>query len=408
MSHTNSDTTDISSRSSQQTSCPESSIAQSSHFYSASKGELLHDRYQINKLVGFGRFSKVYHCTDTVSKETVAVKIYRASSEFYSYFCNETNIIEAFNGERHPNVITALDNFVLETEDVVHGCIVMEFVDTTLKDVLNELDGIKWADVKQIVCQIAEGLHFLHSHGVIHGDIKPENLLVDLKNQVIKVCDVGSGVKIGEIETFRIGTVPYLAPELILGLDYGPAIDIWSLGCLAFELVCNECPFDPDMYFRDDNSVCSSDAGSSHHSTDSDRQDDNHDKPDDEESECDQSISMSSSDDSGADGFEWQINFFTLAVFRAVLGPVPEDPFRKGEYWSLYYNSHGRLRCVPRCIDKRSLSAVLVEDFEQDETIANEVEKLVIFMLHYMPEARPTARQLADHLKNALVSQQSP
>ena len=398
MSQSNSDTTDISSRSSQQTSCGASSVEQSAHFYSADKGELLHDRYQINKLVGFGRFSKVYHCTDQTSNSTVAVKIYRASSEFYSYFCNELSIIETFKGEHHPNVVTALDNFVLETEDVVHGCIVMEFIETTLKDVLNELDGIRWPDAQQIVCQVAEGLQFLHGHSVIHGDIKPENLLVDLKNQVIKICDVGSGVKFGEIETFRIGTVPYLAPELILGLDYGPAIDIWSLGCLAFELVCNECPFDPDMYFRDDKSRSSSDDDSSQHD-DKEKPDDQSKAKDDEESDCDKSISMSTSDDSGADGFEWQLNFFTLAVFRAVLGPIPEDPFRKGEYWSLYYNSHGRLRCLPRCIDKRPLSLVLVEDFEQDEAIAKEVEALVVFMLRYVPEARPTARQVADHLK---------
>lgn len=374
---------------------------QSSHYYSPPKGMILEDKYKIQDWLGHGRFSKVFRAVDLTKNELpVAVKVYRASSSFYEYFQNELKMIDRFEGKTHPNVITALDRFVLETDEGVHGVIVYEMMQRDMKRVIEDTDGLPIETVRRVILQVAQGLQFIHDQGIIHADIKPENLLVD-DDMNVKICDIGSGMIVDEIDSFRVGTIPYIAPELILGIPYDTKIDVWSLGCLLFELLTNECLFDPDMYFESDldedeksgfDSCSSSTSLASRESIKTPQAGEQAEG--DETSMQGGSICSSEEDSDDTEGYEWQINHFQLSAFAAILGRVPMDRFKDGQYYSSFYNIKGRLRAVPRCIDDRSIQQVLIEDFEIDEIVAQSVECDMKSLLVYDPDLRPTCGQI--------------
>lgn len=358
-----------------------SSELQSTHYYDAQMGETLNNRYRLTKKKGFGRFSTVFKAFDEQSQLDVAVKIYRASAEFYESFCSELRLFELLQGKTHPNVVNMLSNFVIETEDSVHGCIVYELMQTDLKKVLDNKGMLPEDTVNSIMKQTLQGVSFLHKHGIVHADIKPENLLLD-DSGAVKVCDIGSAVEVGKIESFRVGTVPYLAPELILGLHFGVKADIWSLACLIFELTTCECLFDPEIYFDRD--------------TDSDAE-----STDDESENSALNVSTSQSassdwqesdseEEEDSAGYEFEIHHFQLAAFRTVLGRVPHDVYKHGKYYRSYFDKRGRLMSIPKCMDERTIAEILVEDFELTRTHSESIEKIMLRMLHYDPQQRPT------------------
>lgn len=373
----------LSSRSSE--TCSDlSSELQSTHYYDAQMGEKLNNRYQLTKKMGYGRFSTVFKAVDQQDKTEVAVKIYRASAEFYESFCSELRLFDLLQGRTHPNVVNMLSNFVIETEDSVHGCIVYELMHTDLKKVLDDKGMLPEDTVNSIMKQTLQGISFLHKHGIVHADIKPENLLVD-HDGTVKVCDIGSAVEVGKIESFRIGTVPYLAPELILGLHFGVKADIWSLACLIFELSTCECLFDPEIYFaRDtDSDSESADDETDHGESESTSQSDSSDW---QESDSDEE------EDSA--GYEFEIHHFQLAAFRTVLGRAPHDVYKHGKYYRSYFDKRGRLMSIPKCMDERTIAEILVEDFELTQTHGESVEKIMLRMLHYDPQQRPTCDEV--------------
>ncbi len=384
---------------------------QSTHYFSPPKGMVLHEKYRVENWLGAGRFSKVFRATDiTRPGVQVAMKVYRASSAFYEYFQNELKMLDLLEGKSHPNVISALDRFLIETPDGTHGVIVYELVEKDLKRVIEKSEGLPVDTVRKIVLQVADGLQFLHDQGIIHADIKPENLLVD-EDMNVKICDIGSGMLVDEIDSYRVGTVPYLAPELILGVQYNTKIDVWSLGCLLFELLTDECLFDPDLYFdedldddeRDDDrsdgsSSKSRESGSSCSSTKSKDADKESMRSDDDEMHGD-SVCSSEQEGDEVEGYEWQINHFQLASFAAILGRVPFERFKDGEFYGLFYNQRGRLRAVPRCIDDRKITQILVDDFECDEDVAETVERDMKQLLVYDPDERPTCGQIAEAIR---------
>ena len=364
---------------------------QSTHHYSPKNEHPppIHNRFNLLKIMGQGRFSTVYAAFDIKKKRKVALKIYRASDEFLEYFKHEVKLLEQIGNKSHPNIVATYGNFILHTDNGHHGVIIFELIADSLKDILRaNKKGLPWPKVKLIVNQVAKGLSFLHQRGLIHADIKPENLLID-KSGVVKICDIGSGCQAEKIESFRVGTIPYIAPELLLGCSYDCKIDVWSLACLMFELATNACLFDPEIYFEE-NSENHSDNGDESHDGGSSR---GTDEPSSSGSHtC--SIVTDTSSDTEDDFFDMEVTHFQLCHFRSLLGDFPHDLFGDGEYYSMFFNDSQTLRVVPRFIDDRPLAVVMTDDLDVPSDVAKTMEREILRLLKLDPRQRPSASNI--------------
>ncbi|CAL5226569.1 g9418 [Coccomyxa viridis] len=378
---------------------------QKTHYYHPARGTVLKDRYRIEGALGHGRFSKCFAVTDLTSGERRALKVYRASSEFYEYFCNEKKILDAFKGDTHPNVIQAFDRFEVEEDDSTHGAIVYDIMEGDVKKALKGTDGFSIEDTRKVFVQVARGLQFLSDHGIVHADLKPENVLIN-KDMSVKICDVGSGMLVHEIDSFRVGTVAYQAPELIIGLPYNTKIDVWSLGCLMFELLTDECVFDPEMYFASDAETESE--GDVNEEGGKVEDGEAGEGPDDDstigEMDC---TSETDSDEEFVEGYEWELNHFQLSAMRCLIGRVPVEVYGNAKFFPYFFNSKGRLRAMPRNIDDRNIREILVEEFKKDEQVAEQVRRDMMMALVYDPALRPTAGEMADHMETTYVEKTS-
>lgn len=370
--------------------------AQSTHHFSpkAERPPLIHNRFNLLKVMGQGRFSTVYAAFDAKKKRKVALKIYRASDEFLEYFKHEVSLLDQISTKSHPNIVATYGNFVMHAGHDRHGVIIFELIKDTLKDLLRaNKKGLPLPKVKLIANQVAKGLSFLHQHGLIHADIKPENLLIN-KSGVVKICDIGSGCRTDKIESFRVGTVPYIAPELLLGCSYDCKIDVWSLACLLFELATNACLFDPEIYFEENSdNVSESDKESCEQDNSSDCENNNASAS---SASLSCSVSNSSSEDED-DFFDMEITHFQLCHFRSLLGDFPHDLFHEGEYYTLFFNTSQQLRVVPRFIDDRSLAVVMVDDLEIHPDVAKILEFEILKLLKIDPRERPSASSIFIH-----------
>lgn len=354
-------------------------IPQSDHHFTLSDlDETLCKKFKVLNVMGQGRFSTVYAAVDLKKKRKVALKVYRSSDEFLEYFNHEVNLLKRIEGKSHPNVVACHGHFTIQTKRGLHGVIIFDLVPNTVKNLLRtNKKGVPLKQAKHITNQVAKGLAFLHLHGLIHADIKPENLLID-DIGLVKICDIGSGCLADSVDSFRVGTIPYIAPEILLGCQYDNKADVWSLACLFFELATNSCPFDPEIYFKSQ-----SDYGSRTNSTTS-------------ESCSSQSIeesdwSQASSSEDEDEFFDQEITHFQLCHFKKLLGDFPHDLFSDGIYYPLFFNSCKAFRVVPRYIDDRPLATVMIDDLDiaADDAVAIESECLKLLKLD--PRERPVA-----------------
>ena len=366
--------------------------SQSTHHFSPKieTVPIIHNRFNLVKVMGQGRFSTVYAAFDMKKKRKVALKIYRASDEFFDYFKHEVELLELISGKSHPNVVASYGNFVMHTDHGRHGIIVFELITESVKDLLRaNKKGLPFSKVKHVTNQVAKGLSFLHQSGLIHADIKPENLLIN-KSGLVKICDIGSGCRADKIETFRVGTIPYIAPELLLGCSYDCKIDVWSLACLIFELATNACLFDPEIYFEEQSNK-SSEAGSDHDSQLHAKEDNDASSISESHTSC---LTGSSSEDED-DFFDMEVTHFQLCHFRSLLGDFPHDLFENGEYYSMFFNTSQTLRVVPRFIDDRSLATVMKDDLEIHTDVAKRLEHEILKLLQLDPRERPSASSIS-------------
>jgi serine/threonine protein kinase/Tfp pilus assembly protein PilF len=206
------------------------------------------DHYRISEKIGEGGRGIVYKAEDTKLKRTVALKFlprrFVADSESKERFAREAQTAARLN---HPNIVTIYD--LNEFEGQLY--IVMEYIEgRTLQEVTA---GMKAASAAQaarskirIMLQICEGLGKVHDSGVIHRDIKPQNIMVDGAGNV-KILDFGMarlfGVSHTTAERVICGTLQYVSPELLNGDEPDVRSDIWSLGVMFFEMLCGSHPF---------------------------------------------------------------------------------------------------------------------------------------------------------------------
>ena len=199
--------------------------------------------YRITEKLGEGGMGVVYKAEDTRLKRTVALKFLPHGLETHeperARFLQEAQAASALN---HPHVCTIHD--IAEAED--QQFIVMEYVEgKTLRNRIAE-GGLRISDAVAYAIQIAEALQEAHANGIVHRDIKAENIMINTKNQV-KVMDFGLAKLKGSLKLTKtsstVGTVAYMAPEQIQGGDVDARSDIFSFGIVLYEMLTGHLPF---------------------------------------------------------------------------------------------------------------------------------------------------------------------
>lgn len=209
-------------------------------------GKLLSGRYLIQEIIGIGGMAVVYKALDNFDNKTVAVKIlkeeYSADEEFRRRFKNESRAVAILS---HPNIVKVYD--VSFGEQLQY--IVMEYVDgITLKQYINKKGALTLREAVVITTQILRALAHAHDKGIVHRDIKPQNIMLLRDNKTIKVADFGiaSFHSKGDTRTMTdgaIGSVHYISPEQAKGEIVDNKADIYSVGVVLYEMLTGRVPF---------------------------------------------------------------------------------------------------------------------------------------------------------------------
>lgn len=210
-------------------------------------GKRLDGRYEVQEIIGVGGMSVVYKAYDNLDDRIVAVKIlkdeYSNDADFVRRFKNESKAIAVLS---HPNIVKVYD--VSFGEKVQY--IVMEYVDgITLKEYIQKQHIITWNDAVFFTTQILRALQHAHDKGIVHRDIKPQNIIL-LPNGNIKVTDFGiarfSRTETKTLTENAIGSVHYISPEQAKGEFTDERADIYSVGVVLYEMLAGKVPFDAD------------------------------------------------------------------------------------------------------------------------------------------------------------------
>lgn len=210
-------------------------------------GQVLDNRYRIDKIIGVGGMAVVFRAFDMLIGRNVAVKILKediARDEVsVKRFINESKAVSMLS---HPNIVTIYD--VSVRADAKY--IVMEYIEgITLKNYMLKKGKMELGEIIAMIEQILGALEHAHQKGIVHRDIKPQNIML-LKNGIIKVTDFGIA-KLPNAETVTmqdsaIGTVYYISPEQASGSQIDARSDIYSLGVMMYEMATGKLPFTAD------------------------------------------------------------------------------------------------------------------------------------------------------------------
>ena len=208
-------------------------------YYKAIEGDHLAYRYEIKEFLGCGTFGHVFKCFDFKRNLNVAVKIIRNKTVYRKAGDLENKILhELANAD--PNDLNCIVKKLRSFEFRNHLCLVFELLSLNLYQFLhkNEFKGLSLALIRRISVQLFMALKTFHSVGIIHCDLKPDNILLKFENKSsIKVIDFGSACQSGNKVYDYIQSRYYRAPEVLFETGYDKAIDIWSVGCILFELI---------------------------------------------------------------------------------------------------------------------------------------------------------------------------
>ncbi len=210
-------------------------------------GKRLDGRYEIREIIGVGGMSVVYKAYDNIDDRIVAVKILKeeflANEEFRRRFKNESKAIAVLS---HSNIVKVYD---VSFGDRLQY-IVMEYVEgITLKEYIEQQKVVLWKEALHFVIQILRALQHAHDKGIVHRDIKPQNIML-LQNGTIKVTDFGiARFSRGETRSMTesaIGSVHYISPEQARGELTDDKADIYSVGVVLYEMLTGTLPFEGD------------------------------------------------------------------------------------------------------------------------------------------------------------------
>ncbi|XP_029291903.1 SRSF protein kinase 3 isoform X2 [Cottoperca gobio] len=349
-------------------------------------GDTFNRRYQVVSKLGWGYFSTVWLCLDLRLGRRVAVKVLKSGAGFTQAGQDELVLLRCASGppSRHPSsqrIVQLLDEFKLAGVNGVHMCLVLELLGPDLRSwqLCFGNTGLTRPSVKQILTQVLQGLDYLHTQcKIIHTDIKPENILLRLEEQshkvptgdsssssvlmgkktkstekeqvnpyrlkdiTVKIADLGSSCWVYKHFCEEIQTRQYRSLEVLLGSEYGPPADIWSVACMAFELVTGDSLFEPK-------------AG--------------------------ESISLEEDH---------------IAQIMELLGKIPPAVALSGKYSAEYFSRRGDLRRVGP-LKLWSLYNILVEKYHFLLEDTAGFSHFLLRMLDYHPERRATAAQCLCH-----------
>ncbi len=208
-------------------------------------GEVLAGRYELEELVGAGGMSSVYRAHDRLLDRKVAVKVlheqYSDDEDYVARFRQEARAVAALS---HPNIVTVIDR----GDHAGRQFIVFEYIDgENLKAVIRRDGPVPVAVALELAIQIAGALSFAHQSGLVHRDVKPQNVLLNGDGRA-KVTDFGIArsldVQHGMTQTGTVlGTSDYIAPEQAQGQRVDEHTDVYSLGVVLYELLTSEVPF---------------------------------------------------------------------------------------------------------------------------------------------------------------------
>uniref|UniRef100_A0A914HF22 non-specific serine/threonine protein kinase n=1 Tax=Globodera rostochiensis TaxID=31243 RepID=A0A914HF22_GLORO len=373
-------------------------------------GEIFNRRYLVLRKLGWGQFSTVWMCSDaattTESERYVALKIVKSHRDFSDAAMDEIKLLKAVResdptDEGRHRVVQLLDTFKIIGVNGTHICMIFDVSGCNLLKLIIEsnYEGLSMGLVKRITRQVLQGLAYLHVKcRIIHTDIKPEvsppppfivpplncpfcpfpNVLVALdprevarmvaesarapagrvpfsptnkespfgwigRELNVKIADLGNACWTFHHYTENIQTRQYRALEVLLGADYGPPADIWSVACMAFELATGDYLFEPHSHTL------------------------------------------------------WSRDEDHLALISEMLGPIPADIFKRGNYWRDFFHRSGRLLRIPR-LHPSALVDVLSGKYNWSLPEANAFAAFLLPLLAFDPDVRLTAAQAHQNL----------
>ncbi|TDL25912.1 kinase-like protein [Rickenella mellea] len=196
-------------------------------------------KYLILDVLGQGTFGQVVKCQNMKTHEIVAVKVIKNKPAYFNQSMMEVTILELLNNQCDPqdehHLLRLRDSFIHRN----HLCLVFELLSSNLYELIkqNQFQGLSTQLVKVFTAQLLDALSVLKEARMIHCDLKPENILLkSLQSPDIKVIDFGSACHERQTVYTYIQSRFYRSPEVLLGIPYTAAIDMWSLGCIAVEL----------------------------------------------------------------------------------------------------------------------------------------------------------------------------
>ncbi|KAK5467543.1 dual specificity protein kinase yak1 [Exophiala xenobiotica] len=197
------------------------------------------NRYLILDVLGQGTFGQVVKCQNLRTQEVVAVKVIKNRTAYFNQSMMEVSVLDLLNQKLDKND----DHHLLRLKDTFihrqHLCLVFELLSVNLYELIkqNQFRGLSTTLVRVFAQQLLNGLTLLNKARLIHCDLKPENILLkNLESPIIKIIDFGSACDERQTVYTYIQSRFYRSPEVLLGLPYSCAIDMWSLGCIVVEL----------------------------------------------------------------------------------------------------------------------------------------------------------------------------
>ena len=212
-------------------------------------GTVIADRYELEELVGTGGMSSVFRAHDTLLERRVALKL------LHDHIAQDLKQVERFKHEAravaqlsHPNIVTVIDRGERDGRQFI----VFEYVEgENLKQLVVRSGPLPVRQALDVVLRIAQALAFAHNHGLVHRDVKPQNVLLPVGGEpkvtdfgIARSLDVEGLARTGSV----VGTSHYIAPEQARGEAVDARTDVYSLGAVLFELLTGEVPFPGESF----------------------------------------------------------------------------------------------------------------------------------------------------------------